>query len=159
MPHIQTIIEHRGESMSDTGAPPRLACVVCMRVSVYVYQSLCRFVFWFVCARILLVWECDRQNETSQRKLLGRQSIMLGKVCSYNPLFPCVLRDSVCACVHMCACMGWGQGEGQHSQKPRWCRPLLSLFLMLDKIMSLYSTPENNLPWLYYPGVSFQPRR
>lgn len=122
----------------------------CVCVCVLKFVQVCLFVC--VCARILLVWECDRQNETSQQKLLGRQSIMLSKVCGYSPLFPCVPRD--CVCVH-------GAGGCRHSQRqaPPSCRPLLSLFLMPDKIMSLYSTPENNLPWLYYPCVSFQPRR
>lgn len=32
------------------------------------------------------MWECDRQNETSQQKMLGRQSILLTKVYGYSPL-------------------------------------------------------------------------
>lgn len=31
------------------------------------------------------MWECDRQNETSQQKMLRRQSILLTKVCYYSP--------------------------------------------------------------------------
>lgn len=44
--------------------------------------------------RIIVVWECDRQNKTSSQKVLGQQSILLTKVCSSSPLSLCATREA-----------------------------------------------------------------
>lgn len=53
---------------------------------------MCRFVCVRPCTSA--VWECDRQNETSQQKVLGRQSILLTKVYGYSPLSLCEAREA-----------------------------------------------------------------
>lgn len=54
MPHIHTIIEHCGESMSDTGAPPRLACVVELSAweRLLMYTKVCAGLFVCLCVHI-----------------------------------------------------------------------------------------------------------
>ncbi len=58
-----------------------------------------------VCVCTSPVWECDRQNETSQQKMLGRQSILLTKVCGYSPRLLCASREAA-------AGSGWGRARG-----------------------------------------------
>lgn len=63
---------------------------VCVWQSVPV--SVCVCVCFCVCSSP--VWECDRQNETSQQKVLGRQSILLTELRGYSPLSLCATREA-----------------------------------------------------------------
>lgn len=100
------------------------------------YLSVYRFVlFVFVCVSvcILHVWVCDRHNETSQQRLLGRQSILLTKVCDCSPPCLCASREAVEA----------EPGKaGTHSRRASLMLAFAVFYMICDKIMSLNSIPE-----------------
>lgn len=76
---------------------------------------------------------CDRHNETSQQRLLGRQSILLTKVCDCSPPCLCASREAVEA-------EPWKAGT--HSQKASLMLAFPVFYMICDKIMSLNSIPE-----------------
>lgn len=63
---------------------------------VCVFGRVCKCLFVCVCFCVCSspVWECDRQNETSQQKVLGRQSILLTELHGYSPLSLCATREA-----------------------------------------------------------------